>query len=70
MRVPISELQPGDMIDLEGDIYADPKHNRVEFETEYAIVEAVEPETPACTAVWIEGVDCFGFPPEHLVERA
>lgn len=63
----IDQLKPGDLIDLEGDQYADPKRSHPVFQSEYATVESVERETPDCIAVWIEGVDCFGFPPDHLV---
>ena len=63
----ICELQPGDMVDLEGDTYADPKHDHVAFEFEYQTVETVERETPDCVAVWFEGFDCVGFPPDHRV---
>jgi len=63
----VKDLKEGDLIDLEGDIYADPKHDRLEFQCLACFVETVEPETPDCVAVWIEGLDCFGFPPDHRV---
>lgn len=64
---PAADLRPGDMVDLEGDIIADPTRNRVTFNMEFQTVASVERETPNCVAVGIEGVDVFGFPPGHLV---
>lgn len=67
--VPVSEVSEGDWLDLEGDKYADPKGDRIEFETEYVTVAAVRRETAHSTALMIEGVDLFGFPPDHKVKR-
>lgn len=64
----VDALKPGDMIDLEADPYADPDHDKPEFEFEYATVAAIEREAPDCVLVWIEGVDAFGFPPDHRVK--
>ena len=66
----VRDLKPGDMIDLAGDKYADPDTQSVMFECEYAVVADVTPETPECIAIDIEGVDVFGFPPDHLVPYA
>ena len=63
------KLKEGDAIDLAGDWYADPKGNRREFECELAQVCEIERETESCIRVGIEGVDNFGFPPDHLVYR-
>lgn len=63
----VKDLNPGDLIDLEGDPYADPNSDILAFKYEYAMVDAIDHETGNCTAVWILGVDCFGFPPAHTV---
>lgn len=44
MKKRIDQLLPGDRVNLEGDIYADPKGERVEFIYEYETVEAIERE--------------------------
>ena len=63
----VSDLKPGDMVDLAHDIIADPYGDSHVFECEYAVVCGLEIETPECVRVDIEGVDSFGFPPLHLV---
>lgn len=65
--VEVRDLHPGDLIDLEGDEYADPDRSRCAFQFEYAEVAEVIVETVDCIAVGIEGVDLFGFPPDHRV---
>jgi hypothetical protein len=70
--VPISALKIGDRVDLEGDRYADPKHDDFAKECEYAVVSEIEVETDDCTAVVFEGsaVSAYvGFPPDHEVRR-
>jgi hypothetical protein len=64
----VSELRLGDMIDLEGDRYADPDSANPAFECEYAVVDYIERETSDCILIGIEGGDNFGFPPDHLVK--
>ena len=66
----VRDLKPGDMIDLERDLIADPNGDKVEFQSEYAIVGEIVEETPACIVVYIDGVDAFGFPPDHMVRWA
>lgn len=61
------EVKEGDLIDFEKDKYADPKGERLEFQTEYGLVDYVERETATCIAVGVQGVDVFGFPPDHLL---
>lgn len=63
----ISELQVGDVIDLEGDEYADPNQDVSTFQMLYVEVASVEVESPGCIAVGIEGVGTFGFPPTHTI---
>ena len=62
-----ADLKPGDMIDLEGDKFADPNRDHVAFQCEYGVVAEVDRETPECVAVYVDGVDSFGFPPDHLI---
>ena len=64
---PVSEIVPGDIIDLESDRFADPDHDNPVFQCEYVMVTEVVKETPDCTVLYIDGVDGFGFPPEHKV---
>lgn len=67
MKRKISELEVGDLVDLEGDQFADPKHDNFLFECEYQVVAEIETETPDCTVVYFDG-GAFGFPPQHIVE--
>lgn len=66
---PVSELKPGDLVDLEGDTFAD-KSKHPEFEFEFQEVMQIDPETPDCTAVYFSGGACVGFPPSHIVPVA
>ena len=68
MRKRIDQLNVGDLVDLEGDPYADPNHTNPAFPFEYAEVCEIERETPNCIAVGFEGFDVVGFPPDHTVE--
>jgi hypothetical protein len=70
----VSDLKPGDLVDLYGDPFADPNQDpRHCHEFEYATVCEVIPETPGCVAVsfhllrGFEGFDIVGFPPEHVL---
>jgi hypothetical protein len=66
--VQVSELRVGDLVDLEGDPYADPRRDPMNcFEFELAEVASVERETADCVAVGFEGFDVVGFPPHHIV---
>lgn len=67
--IAVSDLYPGDMLDLEGDPFADKTEDGAPnpFEFEKAVVESVEPETADCTLVTSELVNC-GFPPDHKVK--
>lgn len=67
-QITVAELKPGDMLDLEGDEYADPARDSRFFDCEYGLVGAVVVETPTCTLVYIDGVDAFGMPPDHVVQ--
>jgi hypothetical protein len=68
IRRRISELEPGDLVDLEGDPFADPPTDPDTFWTyEYGIVSELEIETPDCTLVYFENGPNVGFPPNHVV---
>ena len=71
MIIKAEHLRPGDLVDLEADSYADPKHDHPLFPFELQTVANVIRETPNCVAVGFEGFDVVGFPPEHFltVER-
>lgn len=62
---PAREVKAGDLLNLEGDPYADPKRDNALFECEYVEVAFVEQETPECVLMGIEGFDWVGFPTEH-----
>lgn len=64
--IKVEDLKQGDLVDLEGDVYADPENNNPMF-TEYLEVENVEIETPECVLVYFEGFDAVGFPTGHTV---
>lgn len=80
--VPVAELVAGDMINLQGDPFADPGHGPGEhmhtcmWQYEPAVVGgedgAGELETPDCYRldfVHMDGASSQGFPPVHLVRR-
>lgn len=63
-------VEPGMLIDLEGDVYADPEGNEFAalYESELVEVVSVERETPECVVIGIEGgPGLIGFPPEHEI---
>jgi hypothetical protein len=69
------DLRPGDLLDLEGDPYADPRGDSLSadgehfYGFEYELAEVVEPvefETPTCVVVHTDMVSC-GFPPDHEI---
>ena len=61
----IRHLQIGDLVDLEGDRFADDGQHP-EFEFEYQIVHEIEFETPDCICIYFDSV-AVGFPPNHTV---
>ena len=77
MKLPAFQIQPGDLIDLEGDCFADPSGACIQFQSEYAQVVSVELEETACEcdahnrvtmAIGFEGFDIVGFPQCHLLD--
>lgn len=64
------DVEPGMLLDLAGDTYADPDGNEFAalYETELIEVSSVERETPDCVVIGIEGgPGLIGFPPEHPI---
>lgn len=64
--VAVSDLAVGNMVDLEGDVFADPTGDNICFEISYAEVLGVESETPTCVRVDFD-ILSVGFPPHHLL---
>ena len=68
IQIQARDLRVGDMVDLEGDKYADLLRNHPAFESELQEVCSIEREIGAwgeCFAVGFEGFDVVGFPPDH-----
>ena len=63
----VEDLIAGDMVDLEGDIFAD-ADLCPSFECELCIVAGSERETDTCIRVDFEGLNSVGFPPGHRVK--
>lgn len=63
-----SELRIGDLVDLEGNLYADPDGTSDLLRFELVEVVSVEREEPWCVAVGFEGFDVVGFPPDTLLK--
>jgi hypothetical protein len=71
--VKVQDLREGDMVDLEGDPYADAETDCEDCQTihdmfayEFSIVFSVEQETPECVAVGFDH-DVVGFPTNHTL---
>ena len=67
MKLPAFQIQAGDLVDLEADPYADPRHDKVCLQCEYAEVAGAERETDGCVRIDFEGLNSVGFPPHHLI---
>ena len=67
MKKQAQDLQRGDLLDLEGDEYADPDNSDRVFPFEKAVVMAVEQETPTCIRV-DTNAGSFGVPPDHVFD--
>lgn len=61
------DLKEGDMVDLEGDQYADPSRDNQLYPFMLNTVTLVEQETADCVAVYFEGGPVVGFPIDHLL---
>jgi len=67
-RVMVKNLKEGDLIDLEGDDFADPDKSDEMLTYEMSEVFEIEKETEFCTCVYFSN-KTVGFPPEHKVLR-
>lgn len=63
-RVPVRDVRRGQLVDLEGDEFADPQLEHRRYEWELMEVCAVERETDGCIRVDFED-DSVGFPAAH-----
>lgn len=59
------DLIEGDLVDLEGDQYADPDNDNQIYPYLLHTVSNVEQETDSCVAVTFEGGPTIGFPLNH-----
>jgi len=69
IMTPVENLKEGDLVDLEGDRYADQAGCNPLFECELMPVTHVERETDNCVTVYFEGFDMVGFPVGHPLLR-
>lgn len=58
-------VKVGDLVDLEGDEYADPGNDQPYLQDQYVEVIEVEQETPECVLIAFEGYGLVGFPTLH-----
>lgn len=61
------DLTPGDLVDLEGDQFADPEKDHPLYQYEFQEVMDVDVETSECVCIYFTGVTC-GFPHNHELE--
>lgn len=70
----VDMLRPGDRVDLQNDIFADPEGTsdfHAHYEYEFAVVESVEHEphdVEPCICIYFESTPPIGFPPDHWVD--
>ena len=65
MKKRVTELKPGDRVDLESCPHL---HTHSTAPYQYAVVEAVVHETPNCVAVTYEDIDTVGYSPDTELE--
>lgn len=68
-QIRVSDLRVGDIVDLEGDAYADPRSDHIELQCELHTVCEIDYETPECTVVYFENYCGVGFPPSHTLNQ-
>ncbi len=68
-KVYVKDLRVGDVVDLEGDEYADPDHDVVDYVYEYQVVGSIEIEAREgeVHVVVFEDDHVVAFPPLHEI---
>lgn len=61
------QVKSGDMVDLEGDSYADLHKDHTWYPYELALVIDTDQETDTCVCIYFEGAT-VGFPPDHILK--
>jgi hypothetical protein len=70
-KVRVDEIRPGDVVDLECDIYADPaKVRNGLLAMQYMTVVEIEREGAGCIVLYFDENNPVGFPPDHLIHVA
>lgn len=64
-----ADIKPGHWLDLQGDVFADYHRDNSFYESEFAIVDTAEMETPDCVLVTLESGTSIGFPPGHYLRH-
>lgn len=67
-KITAEEVHEGDLIDLEGDPYADQERDKPCLQYEYAKVLEVRRETEDCVCVYFDNLT-VGFPIRHELWR-
>lgn len=68
----VSQLHPGDMLDLEDDVWADVPTSMLEssrYACDRAIVESIVPDADDFIAVTFEAGETVSFPGDHQVRK-
>lgn len=65
----VDELRVSDMVDLEGDKYADPNAGTPDstWQFEYGSIVGIERESATCTRLDFLTGESVGFPPDHTI---
>jgi hypothetical protein len=66
----VDAIRVSDMVDLEGDSYADPDPTDIDspWQFEYGAVVSIERETPTCVRLDFHNCESVGFPPGHMLQ--
>lgn len=69
----VDDLLPGDRVDLENDVIADPEGHASDgefsnFQFEFEVVGLIERESDDCIRIDFESGFSCGFPPDHLID--